>query len=93
MFLFEFKFRSLFVILFLSDRVVEVLQETIDHDLANVTLDGVGGAPVPPTPTGILLPTPGTKDGNTDWSLEASVSVTIVLTILNVCYFCYKRFC
>ena len=93
MFLFEFKFRSLFVILFLSDRVVEVLQETIDHDLANLTLDGVGGAPVPPTVSGILLPTPGNKDDDTDWSLQVSVSVTIVLTIIIVCYCCYKQFC
>ena len=78
---------------FFLDRVVEVLQETIDNDLANVSLDSVGGGAVPPAPTGIVLPTPGTKDGDTDWTVEASVSVGVVVTILIVFYICYKRFC
>ena len=76
------------------DRVVEVLQETIDNDLANVSLDGVGGGAVPPgAPTGIVVPTPGTKDVDTDWAVEASVCVGVVVTILIVFYICYKRFC
>ena len=72
---------------------MEDLQESIDHALANLTVDGVGVAPLPPTVSGMLHPTPGNKDDDTDWSLQVSVSVTIVLTIIIVCFCCYKRFC
>ena len=72
---------------------MEDLQESIDHALANLTVDGVGVAPLPPTVSGKLLPTPSNKDDSTDWSLQVSVSVTIVLTIIILCFCCYKRFC
>ena len=72
---------------------MEDLQESIDHALANLTVDGLGVAPLAPTVSRKLLPTPSNKDDSTDLSLQVSVSVTIVLTIIIVCYCCYKRFC
>ena len=73
--------------------MVEELQELIDDALANLTVDDLGVAPLAPTVSVKLLPTPSNEVDSTDWSLEVSLSVTIVLAIIILCFCCYKRFC
>ena len=72
---------------------MEELQESIDDALANLSVVDLGVAPLAPTVSVKLLPTPSNKVDSTDWSLQVSLSVTIVLTIIIVCFCCYKRFC
>ena len=86
-------FLSLLFIVFFTDRVVEDLQELIDDALGNFTDDDLGVAPLAPTGPVNLLPSPSNEVGSTDWSLEVSLSVTIVLAIIILCFCCYKRFC
>ena len=73
--------------------MVEDLQELIDDALGNLTVDDLGVAPVAPTVSVKLLPSPSNEVDSTDWSLEVSLSVTIVLAIIILCFCCYKRFC
>ena len=57
-------------------------------------MDGIGGGVAPPgTPIGIVVPSPGTKDDDTSWTVEVAVCVGVVFTILIVLMYCYKRFC
>ena len=67
-------FLSLLFIVFLTDRVVEDLQELIDDALGNLTVDDLGVAPLAPTGPVNLLPSPSNEVGSTDWSLVSCPS-------------------
>ena len=73
---------------------MEALQESIDKALANVSVDGIGGGAAPPaTPIGIEVPSPGSKEDDSSWTVEVAVCLGVVITILIVLMYCYKRFC
>ena len=71
---------------------MEELQESIDDALANLTVDDLGVAPLAPTVSVKLLPSPSNEVGSTDWSL-VSCLLSLVLAIIILCFCCYKRFC
>ena len=72
--------------------MVEELQESIDDALANLTVDDLGVAPVAPTVSVKLLPSPSNEVGSTDWSLVFCL-LSLVLAMIILCFCCYKRFC